>query len=256
MSGPGPGAILLAVAAHFPCCRPRTLGADFGGLFLFAADLARMGIDDLLQDMPGTARIPAGCAVRSLLALKLWGIGRPSQVMAETLDEGLALFAGLNAIPKRSTLSEYTARCDPHFTGGLLHRWYHAAQILGLGLGDGRSFDLDFHTIPYHGDQALLEKHFVSKRSSRQRGILTFLARDAQARIFSYANSTLRKKRTERCHYALCCVFRRCGTPGKIDLEHLSNRSGMPVRLNGNTGTTEVEQLNGVKVACIIPLKC
>ena len=173
---------------------PRTFTTSFGGLFLFAFDLARMGMDELLQNMPGSALIPAGCAVRSLLALKLWGIGRPSQIMAETLDEGLALFAGLNAIAKRSTLSEYTARCDPHFTGELMHRWYHAAAKLGLSLGGSPSFDLDFHTIPYHGDEALIEKHYVSKRSRRQRGILTFLARDAEARLFSYADCTLRKE--------------------------------------------------------------
>ena len=114
--------------------------------------------------------------------------------MAESLDEGLALFAGLNAIAKRSTLTEYTARCDPHFTGELMHRWYHAAATLGVKLGGDRSFDLDFHTIPYHGDDALIEKHYVSKRSRRQRGILTFLARDADARIFSYADSSLRNQ--------------------------------------------------------------
>lgn len=172
----------------------RTFSTSFGGLFLFAFDLARIGMDDLFRDMPGSALIPADCAIRSLLALKLWGIGRPSQIMAEALDEGLALFAGLNAIPKRSTLSEYTARCDPHFTGELMHRWYHAAARLGLPMGGGRSFDLDFHTIPYHGDEALIEKHYVSKRSRRQRGILTFLARDAEARMFSYADCTPRKK--------------------------------------------------------------
>ncbi len=173
---------------------PRSFTTTFGGLFLFAFDLARMNTDKLLRDLPGSKLIPAGCAVRSLLALKLWGVGRPSQVMAETLDEGLALFAGLNVIPKKSTLSEYTTRCDPHFTGELINRWYHAAQHLGITLGGERSFDLDFHTIPYHGDPALIQKHFVSKRSRRQRGILTFLARDAEACLFSFADGTLRKE--------------------------------------------------------------
>ena len=154
-----------------------------------------MDMDELLQDMPGSARIPAGCMVRSLLALKLWGIGRPSRIMAETLDEGLALFAGLNVIPKRSTLSEYTARCDTHFTGDFMHRWYQAAAALGLSLGGGQSFDLDFHTIPHHGNQAAKDKHFVSRRSRRQRGILTFLAHDTHARMFSYADCTVRKDR-------------------------------------------------------------
>ena len=174
---------------------PRRLRTGFGGLFLFAADLARLDLDGLLAaaGMPGSARIPAGCAVRSLLALKLWGIGRPAQVTAETLDEGLALFAGLNAIPKRATLSEYSGRADPRRGPALMDRWHAAVHHLGVDLGDGGSFDLDFHTIPYHGDDALLQKHYVSKRSRRQRGVLAFLARDAEARFFAYANATVRK---------------------------------------------------------------
>ncbi|MDE2732543.1 MAG: hypothetical protein OXI38_14235, partial [Bacteroidota bacterium] len=176
--------------------QPQTFQTDFGGLFLFAFDLARMKLDDLLTQvgMYGTTRIPAGCAVRSLLALKLWGIGRPSQVMAETLDPGLALFAGLNAIPKRSVLTAYSTQVDLSFAGPLMDRLYKQAVDLGPELGQGRSFDLDFHNIPYHGDEALLEKHYVSKHSRRQRGILTGLARDVDARIFAWADMTVRKR--------------------------------------------------------------
>ena len=174
---------------------PRSLRTGFGGLFLFAADLARCDLDGMLAQagMPGSAMIPAGCAVRSLLALKLWGIGRPSQVTAETLDEGLALFAGLNAIPKRATLSEYSCRADPRLGPGLMDRWHAAVHGLGVDLGGRGSFDLDFHTIPYHGDDALIQKHYVSKRSRRQRGVLAFVVRDADARFFAYANATVRK---------------------------------------------------------------
>lgn len=62
-----------------------------------------------------------------------------------------------------------------------------------LGLDRGLSFDLDFHTIPYHGDDALVEKHYVSKRSRRQKGILAFLAQDASTRVFCYANAPVPK---------------------------------------------------------------
>ena len=174
---------------------PRSLRTGFGGLFLFAADLARCDLDGMLAQagMPGSAMIPAGCAFRSMLALKLWGIGRPSQVAPETLDEGLALFAGLNAIPKRATLSEYSCRVDPRLGPGLMDRWHAAVHGLGVDLGGHGSFDLDFHTIPYHGDDALIQKHYVSKRSRRQRGVLAFLVRDADARFFAYANATVRK---------------------------------------------------------------
>jgi hypothetical protein len=39
--------------------------------------------------------------------LKLFGNARHSHVMSSVLDEGLALFAGLNVVPKRSFLTEY-----------------------------------------------------------------------------------------------------------------------------------------------------
>ena len=40
---------------------------------------------------------------------------------------------------------------------------------------------------------ALLEKHYVSKRSRRQKGILAFVAQDADSRVFCYANGEIRK---------------------------------------------------------------
>jgi hypothetical protein len=58
---------------------------------------------------PGTQQIPAAAAMRALLALKLFGSARHSHVMSSVFDEGLALFAGLNAIPKRSFLTSTAA---------------------------------------------------------------------------------------------------------------------------------------------------
>jgi hypothetical protein len=72
-----------------------------------------------------------------------------------------------------------------------MRRWHDAASTLGLQYG--ASFDLDFHTIPFHGDDALVQKHDVSKRSRRQKGMLVFLAQDATTRVFCYANGQLRK---------------------------------------------------------------
>ncbi len=112
--------------------------------------------------------------------------------MSAVLDEGLALFAGLNIIPKRSFLTEYSCRLDPSCYPKLMRHWFDA--ITGLGLKHGTSFDLDFHTIPFHGEDALLEKHYVSKRSRSQKGILAFLAQDGEKRFFCYANCDLRKE--------------------------------------------------------------
>lgn len=172
---------------------PRQFRTRFGGLFLFTPLLVAADLDAVLRAarLPGSAMVPAGCAVRSLLGLKLFGNARHSHVMSHVLDEGLALFAGLNVVPKRSFLSEYSCRIDPARYPSWMRGWF---DVVGrLGLEWGASFDLDFHTIPFHGDDPLMEKHYVSKRSRRQKGMLAFLAQDADTRVFCYANADLRK---------------------------------------------------------------
>ena len=72
--------------------------------------------------------IPAGHALRASLALKLWSIERKSHVMALVADEGLALFCGLNAMPKKSFLSEYSSRITPQKVSRLLGRLARAAR--------------------------------------------------------------------------------------------------------------------------------
>jgi hypothetical protein len=172
---------------------PRHFRTKFGGLFLFLPWLVSAGLDKLLAPggFPGSKMVPAACALRSLLALKLFGNARHSHVMSAVLDEGLALFAGLNVVPKRSFLTEYSCRVDPACSPKLMRDWFD--MVSRLGLKWGTSFDLDFHTIPFHGDDALVEKHYVSKRSRRQKGMLAFLAQDADTRVFCYANGELRK---------------------------------------------------------------
>ena len=118
------------------------------------------------------------------------------QDAAEGRLEGMALFAGLNAVPKRSWLTEYSSRVDPRLCPGLMDRWHAALHGFDpeVCLTGGDFFDLEFHTIPYHRDEALIEKHHVSKRSRRQRGVLAFPARDADARVFVDANAQVRKQ--------------------------------------------------------------
>lgn len=172
---------------------PRQFQTRFGGLFLFVPMLVDLKFNGLIGrwSLPDSEQIPAACALRSLLALKLFGNARHSHVMSHVFDEGLALFAGLNVIPKRSFLTEYSCRIDPGCYPTMMRQWFDALSRSGLSRGS--SFDLDFHTIPFHGEEALIEKHYISKRSRKQRGILAFLAQDAETRVFCYANSDLRK---------------------------------------------------------------
>jgi len=169
---------------------PRTFATRCGGLFLFLPDLVRLGVSRLADPLPGSVMIPAEQALRSCLALKLWSIERKSHVMALAADEGLALFAGLNAIPKKSFLAEYSSRFDHAATLKLLAAWQE--RIAG-DLPPGDSFNLDFHSVPYYGESPQVERHFVSMRSRRQPSVLAFLAQDASSRAFCYSNADLRK---------------------------------------------------------------
>jgi transposase len=172
----------------------REFRTKFGGLFLFVPYLVAMPLEKLLAQagFPGSTMVPAAHAVRSLLGLKLFGNARHSHVMSYVFDEGLALFAGLNVTPKRAFLTEYSCRIDPRAYPSVMSAWFEA--VTRLGLEWGTSFDLDFHTIPFHGEDALVQKHYVSKRSRSQKGILAFLAQDAGTRVFCYAHGEIRRE--------------------------------------------------------------
>jgi transposase len=172
----------------------REFTTRMGGLFLFVPDLVRLDGNDALAraaKLPGSRMIPAAHALRASLALKLWSIERKSHVMALVADEGLALFCGLNVMPKKSFLSEYSSRITPQHVSRMLAGWH--AQIAGKDLFTGHSLNLDFHSVPYFGEHPLVESHYLSKRSRRQPSILTFLAQDPDAQIFCYANADVRK---------------------------------------------------------------
>jgi hypothetical protein len=172
---------------------PREFTTRVGGLFLFVPDLVRLDADAMAlgAKLPGSTMIPAGHALRASLALKLWSIERKSHIMALVADEGLALFCGLNAMPKKSFLSEYSSRITPHKVARLLALWH--GHLTAEALVTGQSLNLDFHSVPYFGEHPQVESHYLSKRSRRQPSILTFLAQDADSQVFCYSNADIRK---------------------------------------------------------------
>jgi transposase len=171
---------------------PREFTTRTGGLFLFIPDLVRLDSDAWAQaaKLPGSRMVPSAHALRASLALKLWSIERKSHVMALVADEGLALFCGLNAMPKKSFLSEYSSRITPQKVQRLLALWHE--RVTGSAF-TGESLNLDFHSVPYFGDDPQVESHYLAKRSRRQPSILVFLAQDPDAQVFCYSNADIRK---------------------------------------------------------------
>lgn len=172
---------------------PRSFRTPLAGLFVFVPLLERIDLARVVAaaKLPGSQMIPAECAVRSLLALKLLGKERKSHVMDLVFDEAIALFAGLNCVPKRSYLAAYSSRVDHRANLRLMDAWFQ--ELEQSGFPHGASLDLDFHSVPANSTEEPLEKHYVSSRSRRQKGILVFLARDAEHRVLRYAEAGIPK---------------------------------------------------------------
>ena len=145
---PGPTVEPVADVRCFALKPGTQYATRLGGLFLFLPDLVRLEVARLAAaaKLPGSVMIPAQHALRAALALKLWSIERKSHVMALVADPGLALFCGLNAIPKKSYLAEYSSRLDHAKTTRLLAAWHRA--VAKDSLFPGASFNLDFHSVP------------------------------------------------------------------------------------------------------------
>ena len=172
---------------------PRTFRTRVAGLFFFVPVMRALDLGQIAAEaeLPGSQMIPPEQALRALLGLKLIGKERKSHVMNLVLDEGLALFAGLNVIPKPSYLAAYSSRLGHRQNLRLMESWF--AHVQRGGLGRSGSLDLDFHTVPANSEREPLQKHYVSRRSRSQKGVLVFLARDAEQRVLCYANAALPK---------------------------------------------------------------
>jgi hypothetical protein len=170
---------------------PLRLRTRVAGLFLFLPLLARLGFDRLVQkaDYPGSNMVPADAALLSLLTLKLLDKERRSHIDDFNFDEALGLFAGLNVLPKKSFASDYSYRTQRQQQQQLLAGW--VKQISPLLLPEARSFSLDFHPIPYRGDEAVLENHYIPCRGQACPSVQSFFAQEHKNHVFCYANANL-----------------------------------------------------------------
>jgi hypothetical protein len=103
--------------------------------------------------------VPAEAALLSLLTLKLLDKERRSHIDDFNFEQAVGLFAGLNVLPKKSFASDYSYRTQREHQQNLLAGW--VKLVSPLLFPEARSFSLDFHPIPYRGEEAILENHYI-----------------------------------------------------------------------------------------------
>jgi len=172
---------------------PRVMDTRIAGVFLLLKILADTKICDIPIDLKwyGSKMIPSQNAFLASLLLKLIGKKRKSHVMDLQCDEGAPFAIGLNELPKRTYVAEYSERMTHQKNVDFMQRWLE--DLRSSETIDGASLNLDFQSLPYFGEEDVVEKHYVSMRSRRQKAILVFFAQDAASRLFCYSNANLRK---------------------------------------------------------------
>jgi transposase len=167
------------------------LQTQHAGLFLLIGDLIELDLPGLIKEAgwPSTSQLPALRSVLSLLTLKLQGRRRRSHVANVVHDPALGLFCGLNALPKTWHLKTYSYRT----TRAQQVAFFAALQprLRKAGLLGEQGLNLDFHAIMSYGQETILEKHYVPRRSQRTRSVLTFIAQDGAEHTIIYANAEL-----------------------------------------------------------------
>lgn len=170
---------------------PLSLRTRVAGLFLFLPLLAEVGFDKLVQNAgyPGSKKVPADAALLSLLTLKLLDKERKSHIDDFNFDEALGLFAGLNILPKKSFATDYSYRSEREQQQKLLAGW--VKKLSPMLFPEASSFSLDFHPIPYRGEAAVLENHYIPGRGLAAPSVQSFFATEHKNHVFCYANANL-----------------------------------------------------------------
>jgi hypothetical protein len=161
------------------------------GVFLFLPLLARLDFQRLVSNAnyPGSQMIPPGGALLSLLALKLLDKERRSHIDDFNFDGALGLFAGLNILPKKSFITDYSYRTTRDHQCGLLRGW--VKSLAPLLFPDAKTLSLDFHPIPFRGESSALENHYLPRRGKAGPSVLTFFALEQESRCLCYANANI-----------------------------------------------------------------
>jgi len=173
-------------------CNQKKFTTSYGGLFLFLPLLMELELPALFntEGLYGSQVIPRISYMLSYLALKLLGKERLCHINDLSFDAGLGVFAGLNVLPKSTAISSYSYRHKPSLIRMLLKGF--SKTLHKNGYIKGANVNLDFHSIPYFGDDPLLENHWVPTRGKGMKSVLSFFAQDLDTTFLIFSDGNIK----------------------------------------------------------------
>jgi len=159
---------------------------------IFLPLIEELGIINAIKvaGYPETSVISATSSVLSFLALKLLGNERLSHEARWNLDRALGFFAGLNVLPKKSTLSSYSYRVSRGTNKKLLSA---LSEIFKSSDEEGE-FNLDFKTIPHWGDASVLENNWSGMNRRAIKSLLALIVQNPATGNLSYTDAEIKHR--------------------------------------------------------------
>lgn len=116
------------------------------GVFLFIPYLLKTNLSDIIQNsnFPETSEISKLNYLLSIMSLKLIGQERLSQINDFSLDRGLGLFAGLNVLPKSTSISTYSYSIDKEVINLFQETFIKNLNQIDESYYSGETINLDF----------------------------------------------------------------------------------------------------------------
>jgi hypothetical protein len=164
------------------------------GPLVFLPLLEELRIIEAIKEanFPATNDISAVQSVLSFLALKLMGAGkRWSHDTLWNMDRALGLFAGLNVLPKSTTLSTYSYGVTREMNKKLL---VALSRIFKDERFEEGEFNLDFKAIPHWGDESVLERNWAGTRSKAIKSLMALIVEEPSTRNLSYTNADIKHR--------------------------------------------------------------
>jgi len=227
------------------------------GILCFLPLLRKYGIDTAIEQSlyPQTTQISRLSSILSFLALKLSNIKRYSKDDLWCMDRGSGLFAGLNVLPKTAWLSSYSDKVNREMNLAFLKRLHKIWQKNGL-LSD--TYNLDFTTIPYRGEDEPMENNWSGKRGKALTSMLAVLAESPDSGLIDYGDTTIAHKNQDAVVLEFLDFYKKSSRGADLrylifdskftNYENLANldRDGVCFITIRRRGKNILEEINGI----------
>jgi len=165
------------------------------GVFFFLPYILESGILSIVKKcaLPESGDIGKLQASLSMLLLKLIGNERLSHIKQYDTDLGFGVFAGLNVLPKPTYMCSYSCRTNGSVLMDFQKRIIKNVRRIHPDLYQGKTINLDFHSIPHFGEESEMEKVWCGSRGKALKGANTFFAQDGENDSIIYTRADIKR---------------------------------------------------------------